>query len=133
MPEALAAIQQGTNMSILKSGDPQKDLASYLFLKHIISSENTADFAMNTGYLPVRTSGYLSAAYQTFLGEENNAIAMVANVAYIHSDYFFYDPAFIGSSRARAQVGLAAEQIVLGDGDIADALQKAYDEANLTG
>jgi len=133
MPEARAVIQQGTNMSILKSGDPQKDLASYLFLKHIISSENTADFAMNTGYLPVRTSGYLSAAYQTFLGEENNAIAMVANVAYIQSDYFFYDPAFIGSSRARAQVGLAAEQIVLGDGDIADALQKAYDEANLTG
>ena len=133
MPEARAVIQQGTNMSILKSGDPQKDLASYLFLKHIISSENTADFAMNTGYLPVRTSGYLSAAYQTFLGEENNAIAMVANVAYLQTDYFFYDPAFIGSSRARAQVGLAAERIILGDGNIAEALQDAYNEANLTG
>lgn len=133
MPEERAVIQQGTNMSILKSGDPQKDLASYLFLKHIISSENTADFAMNTGYLPVRTSGYLSAAYQTFLGEENNAIAMVANVAYLQTDYFFYDPAFIGSSRARAQVGLAAERIILGDGNIAEALQDAYNEANLTG
>jgi len=133
MPEERAVIQQGTNMSVLKSGNPDQDLASYLFLKHLINAENTADFAMATGYLPVRTSGYLSTAYQTFLSNTGNAIALAAQAAYDQSAYFFYDPAFIGSSRARAQVGLAAERIILGDGNISEALQDAYDEANLTG
>ncbi len=136
LPAYKAAIQQGTNISLMKTGTPQEQLASWLFLKHIISTENTTDWAMNTGYLPVRTSAYLSATYQTFLTEPTAnqlPISMAANAAYTQSGYMFYDPAFIGSSRARTQVGLALERIMLGDGDIAAALLEAYTEANLGG
>jgi len=120
----------------MKTGTPQEQLASWLFLKHIISTENTTDWAMNTGYLPVRTSAYLSATYQEFLNTPTAnqlPISMAANAAYLQSGYMFYDPAFIGSSRARTQVGLALERIMLGDGDIAAALLEAYTEANLGG
>ena len=136
MPDEKAVIQQGTNIALLKTGTAQDQLASWLFLKHIINTENTTDWAMQTGYLPVRTSAYESETYQTFLDTPTANqlyISMAANAAYKQSGYMFYDPAFIGSSRARVQVGLALERIMLGDGDIAAALLEAYNEANLGG
>ncbi len=136
LPNNKAVIQQGTNISLMKTGTAQEQLASWLFLKHLINIENTTDWAMQTGYLPVRTSAYTSATYQNFLNNptaNQRYISMAANAAYLQSTYMFYDPAFIGSSRARTQVGLALERIMLGDGDIAAALQDAFDEANLGG
>lgn len=135
-PELKAVIQQGTNISLMDTGSEQEKLASWLFLKHLISLENTIDWAMNTGYLPVRTSAYTSATYQEFLNNPTAnqlPISMAANAAYAQSTYMFFDPAFIGSSRARTQVGLALERIMIGDGNIAAALQEAYTEANLGG
>jgi ABC-type glycerol-3-phosphate transport system substrate-binding protein len=135
-PNAKAVIQQGTNISLMKSGTAQQQLASWLFLKHLISVENTTDWAMQTGYLPVRTSAYESTTYQTFLTNPTANqlyISMAANAAYLQRNNMYYDPAFIGSSRARTQVGLALERIMLGDGNIAAALQDAFTEANLGG
>jgi multiple sugar transport system substrate-binding protein len=91
------------------------------------------DWAINTGYLPVRTSAYLQPTISSILNNPNNPIAITALAAYQQSAYFFYDPAFVGSSRARTQVGLALERIMLGDGNIAAALEDAYNEANLGG
>lgn len=135
-PNERAVIQQGTNISLMNTGTAQQKLASWLFLRHMISTENTVHWAMNTGYLPVRTSGYESATYQAFLttGMESSnaqtaAIAMSSNAAYLQSAFMYYDPAFIGSSRARTQVGLALERIMLGDGNIQGALDDAYNNA----
>lgn len=132
-PQDRAVIQQGTNISILKKDNPQEVLASWLFLKHLINTENTMDWAINTGYLPVRTSAYTHPTYQAFLANSNNPIAITALAAYQQANYFFYDPAFVGSSRARVQVGLALVRIVLGDGKIQEALDEAFNEANLGG
>ncbi len=132
-PNDRAVIQQGTNISLLTKGTSQEQLASWLFLKHLINTENTMDWAINTGYLPVRTSAYTHPTYTAFLNQPNNAIAITALAAYQQSGYFFYDPAFVGSSRARTQVGLALERIMLGDGNIQQALTDAFNEANLGG
>ena len=132
-PNDRAVIQQGTNISLLNAGSQQEQLASWLFLKHLIKLENTMDWAINTGYLPVRTSAYLHPTYQAFLADTNNPIAITAQAAYDQSGYFFYDSAFVGSSRARLQVGLALQRIMLGDGNISEALNDAYNEANLGG
>lgn len=132
MPDAKAVIQQGTNISLMNTGSPQEKLASWLFLKYLINTENTVDWAMKTGYLPVRTSGYASETYQAFLNTPTDAqkyISMAANAAYLQSGDMFFDPAFIGSSRARNQVGLALERIMLGDGNIQSALDEAFNEA----
>jgi multiple sugar transport system substrate-binding protein len=134
MPDSKAVIQQGTNISLMKTGTAQEQLASWLFLKHLINTENTVDWAINTGYLPVRTSGYNDARYQTFLTNptlNQLYISMGSNAAYLQKGYMFYDPAFIGSSRAREKVGLALEQIMLGNGNIQQALDTAYEEASL--
>ena len=135
-PSNKAVIQQGTNIALLKTGTDQEQLASWLFLKHIINTENTTDWAINTGYLPVRTSAYHSALYQNFLTSPTTTqvyLSMAANAAFKQSGYMFYEPSFIGSSRARVQVGLALERIMFGDGNIVAALQQAYDETYLGG
>jgi len=134
MPENKAVIQQGTNVSIMKSDSAQEQLVSWLFLKWLIKTENTVDWAIKTGYLPVRTSGYLDATYQNFLNNPTAnqlPISMAANAAYLQSGYMFYDPAFIGSSRARQEVGIALTRIMTGDGNITQALQDAYNEVTL--
>jgi multiple sugar transport system substrate-binding protein len=133
-PNAKAVIQQGTNIALMKSGTDTQRFVSWLFLKWLINTENTIDWAMNTGYLPVRESGYNHPTYQAFLNNPTNDqkyISMAANAAYQQFDHFYYDPAFIGSSRARNAVGEALERIMLGDGNIAEALQDAYNTASL--
>jgi multiple sugar transport system substrate-binding protein len=132
-PNDRAVIQQGTNVSLLKKQNPQEVLAAWLFLRHLISTENTMDWAINTGYLPVRTSAYLHPTYQAFLDNPTNPIAITALAAYQQSQFFFYDPAFVGSSKARQEVGLALIRIMLGDGNIQAALDEARANAGLGG
>lgn len=133
-PDDRQVIQQGTNVSLMQTGTAQEQLASWLFLKHLINFENTIDWAINTGYLPVRESAYNSVKYQEFLNNPTSNqynFSLAANAAYLQRNFMFFDPAFIGSSRARTQVGLALERILLGDGNIVEALQHAYTEASL--
>lgn len=137
-PENRAVIQQGTNISLVDSGTAEQKLVAWLFMKHLMSTDVTVDFAIETGYLPVRLSGYETERYQAFLDhslpgmssvQKSNALS--AKAAYAQSEFFFYDPAFVGSSKARTEVGIAFQRIVTGDGNIAQALQNAYNEATL--
>jgi ABC-type glycerol-3-phosphate transport system substrate-binding protein len=124
MPENRTAIQQGTNMSITTAGDDQEKLASWLFLKYLTSKGTQLDFALETGYSPVRYSVYDTATYDNFrdgFDTSNNPLygealmkSLAANAAAQQSDFLFYDQAFIGSSKARAEVEAAFERVILG-------------------
>ena len=123
MPENRTAIQQGTNMSITTAGDDQQKLASWLFLQFLTSKDTQLDFALKTGYSPVRYSVYDTPEYIQFtqgldssgnpLGGEALMISLAANAAAQQSDFLFYDQAFIGSSTARAEVEIAFERVIL--------------------
>ncbi|QWB99933.1 extracellular solute-binding protein [Mycoplasmatota bacterium] len=128
MPQNRTAIQQGTNMSITTAGTDQEKLASWLFLKFLTSQEVQLDFALETGYSPVRTSVYSQPTYIDFtngLDTDGSPLAgemlmksKAANAAMLQADILFYDQAFVGSSKARAEVEAAFERIILGtDGD----------------
>jgi len=124
MPENRTAIQQGTNMSITTAGTDQQKLASWLFLKYLTSKAVQLDFALTTGYSPVRYSVYDLPEYDQFrlgLDSSGNALygedlmkSFAGNAAAQQSDFLFYDQAFIGSSTARAEVELAFERVILG-------------------
>ena len=131
-PEHRSVMQQGINISLMKTGTADEMLVSWLFLKHMINTQNISHWSMNTGYLPVRNSAYTSAEYQKFLNNPTNAqklISLSANASYLQTEYMKYDPAFIGSSITRQQVGDALVRIVTGDGNIQAALDQAYEEA----
>jgi len=123
MPEERTAIQQGTNMSITTTGSDQEKLASWLFLKYLTSYDIQLDFALTTGYSPVRTSVYTDQLYLDFtngLDEDGNPVtgemlmkSMAANAAAQQATYLFYDQAYVGSAAAREAVGVAFERVIL--------------------
>lgn len=111
----LSAVQQGPNISIMKKSSDEQRLVAWEFIKYLINSENTAKWAMDTGYLPVRYSGYDSDVYQEFLtiDDLNNSkyyYSQAAQAAALQREYFAYDPAFAGaytSSDARSASEIA--------------------------
>jgi|GEM_PF-1152808 len=56
----LSAVQQGPNIGIFSSASANEKLFAWLFIKWLTTTENTARWAMDTGYLPVRLSAYTS-------------------------------------------------------------------------
>ncbi len=124
-----SAMQQGPNVAIISDATDAERLAAWLLIKHMTSTENTAWFAMNTGYVPVRQSAFETEQYQNFLslaaryeaGEELSfnerdqlPFVMAATVAYSQVDYYNFDAAFVGrvtSSRARSEAELLFEAV----------------------
>ncbi|WP_032121359.1 ABC transporter substrate-binding protein [Clostridium amazonitimonense] len=64
-----AQLYYGTNVAMYNTGTAEQKLAGWLYLKHLINTENTAYFSMKTGYIPVRMSAIKSEEYQKFLKE----------------------------------------------------------------
>ncbi|MBU1020797.1 MAG: extracellular solute-binding protein [Firmicutes bacterium] len=112
-----AVMQQGPNIAIMSDTSDAERLASWLLIKHLTSAEATAQWAIDTGYLPVRYSGYDSAEYQAFLNTTDLDLkyqSLTANAAYAQVDFFQYDPAFanrVTSSDVRDEAGLCLEAI----------------------
>lgn len=152
LPENFTAIQQGTNMSITTAGTDQQKLASWLFLKYLTSKEVQLDFALTTGYSPVRASVYDEPEYILFtqgyvlgndgvtqiaLTGENLVKSLAANAAAQQAHRLFFDQAFVGSSATRTAVGVAFARVVLStetgittEEIIDDAIAAAVAEAN---
>jgi multiple sugar transport system substrate-binding protein len=124
-----SAVQQGPNVAIMSESTDEERLAAWLFIKYITGAEQTADWSMLTGYLPVRKSGYESTKYQEFLNNPDADFkyeSMTANAAYLQVDYYQYDPAFAGkqtSSDARLQAGIVMEAIFSGQVTVDEAIQ----------
>lgn len=58
----LSAVQQGPNIGIFGNASSAEKLYAWLFIKFLTNTDNTAKWAMDTGYLPVRLSAYTSEA-----------------------------------------------------------------------
>lgn len=112
-----SAMQQGPNIAVMESGDDAERLASWLLIKFLTSTDNTAEWAIDTGYLPVTKSGYNSDIYQDFLsGTDLDYLveAASANAAYVQMDYNNYDPAFAGIGKvSSAKVRAEADEILI--------------------
>jgi len=137
-----SAQQQGPNIAIMADTTDAERLAAWLLIEFMTNAENTAFFAMNTGYVPVRQSAFETETYQDFLdvtyrwedGEELSydeqdqlPFAMAARVAYAQVDDYQFDPAFVGrvtSSRARQEAELAFEAVYAGTRTVDQAIQR---------
>jgi len=123
-----SAVQQGPNVAIMSNSTDAERLAAWLFIKFITNTENTAEWSMLTGYLPVRYSAYESDTYQTFLNNPDPDYiyeSMTANAAYFQIDYNDFDPAFANrttSSDARLQAGIIMEAIFTGNVTVEEAI-----------
>lgn len=153
-PSSRTAIQQGTNISLTKTGSQEEKLASWLFLKYLTSTDVQADYGSTIGYSPVRRSSYETPLFLNYLAKadleigsdyqemglsisnykslfEEKLISMGARAAAIQTEFMFYDDAFIGSSKAREEVGNAFERVILsGPGvNLADVIEASLQAA----
>lgn len=128
-----AVIQQGTNAAILSANSNNKTrLAAWLLIRYLTKTENTAEFSMNTGYLPVRKSAAESQTYKDFLAATDSPftgnVAKTVQAANAQQAYMYTDPAFTGSSIVRDKVDTMIVAIYCNNKGITAAFQTAYDE-----
>lgn len=109
--KAQAANAAGTNI-IMFSKDADKQKAAWEYLKFLTSTEATTEWAMKTGYLPIRTSAYESDTYQSFMATD-----VTAPAAYSQANYFISQPAFEGSYDIMQAVNAKLEELILSEAD----------------
>ena len=105
-------ISQGPSVCILNhNNDKDRQLAAWLFYKHMVNAKNTASWAIEVGYLPVRATAYTSEAYSDYCSTEgkdarSTELLTALNAIYSSStvESVFTTPPFKGSSAARTQV-----------------------------
>ncbi len=119
-----AANQAGTNL-VMFSQDENRQKAVWEHMKFLTSEEATVKWAMETGYLPVRTSAYESDTYQEFMKNDATATA-----AYAQADSFFSSPAFDGSYDIQSAVNAKLEELILNDADPETALSELVEAVN---
>lgn len=132
--KAAKIISQGPSICILDhNGDKDRQLAAWLFYKHMVSTKNTASWAIEVGYLPVRASAYTSEAYSDYCSTEgkdarSTELLTALNAVYSSStvDKVFTTPPFKGSSTARTEVNSLMVNVLK---DAADG--KTIDDAYL--
>ncbi len=119
-----AANTAGTNI-VMFSKDANQQKAAWEYLKFLTSTDATVKWAMDTGYLPVRTSAYESETYQNFMQSDATATA-----SYAQADAFFSSPAFDGSYDIQNAVNSKLEELILNKADGATAMKELVDAVN---
>lgn len=118
-------ISQGPGVCVFNSGDADKDLASYLFIKFINQPENALYWALETGYFPVRQSLFESDAYIDACtpGTKTGIDLLKAKTwsygGTIQEDVFTNAP-FKGSDSARSLAGSLLNECVGYAGELTD-------------
>lgn len=123
-----AQIQQGPNINLLKKSSEQRMIAAWLFAKYMTSAENSAQFAIPSGYAPIRYSSYETTLWNNYVnGISANPTTMSQAVAKLvkeaiemfldNGDVFFTSAVFNLSSKTRTEVGELMTRILAYDGD----------------
>lgn len=128
-------VSQGPSICFFKRASKAEKIAAWKFYKHITNADNSAAFAISTGYEPVRKSSLVSPAFKAYLDEggENyitpnggNLLATAANCTKdFYDGQYFYSDVFNGSAQARDAVGGIISNVFLGTKDVDTAFNEA--------
>ena len=102
---AESAVQQGTNIYMFDNADDAQKQAAFKFLKFLTSKESQIQFALDTGYMPARTSAIEDSTYS----ESDSAIAPILLDA---TKNLYSRPLAPGSQQAYNDIGSVLEQIL---------------------
>ena len=128
-------ISQGPSLVMLDCGDTQENIATWLFMKYLVTNVNLqAAFADASGYVPVLKSVSDVPTFAAKLNAANggNNIAYLSmKVCLEQESYYYTSPAFNGSSTARSQVGtLLSKCLAANDnGNVDKMIKDAFEEA----
>ena len=125
-------ISQGPSICFFNRATKAQTTAAWLFYKFITNTVNSAYWATESGYNPVRESSYSNSYYTNVMAATDAAKGLIAKAcAFIadpdngYSEAFFTSPAFKGSSVARNQMDKLLPSVMLGE----KTVDKAFDDA----
>ncbi len=104
--------------------NPEEELASWLFLKYLLSPQVNAECGTVFGALPASTEAMNQAIYQDFL-----KVNPVAKAVYDQRDAYGYMPTIAGWYELRKSLDKALEEIMLDINDTDTALAEAKKSA----
>lgn len=110
----------GTNVAAFDVGDDAAKEASWLYLKYLTSTENTAYFAAQTGYIPVRKSAEADPVFAAVLAEKP-----IKQLCFDCMDRGFQGERNIGGINALDALGDQLDLVFAGEKDIDTALKDA--------
>lgn len=111
-----SSIQQGTDIYMFESATPEQRTAAYLFLKYLTNTESQIDWALGTGYMPIRTSSIENERYQS---SESKIVPILAEA----TDNLYTKPLVPGSQQAYNDVGTMLEGLLSSpDNNVEEAL-----------
>lgn len=125
-----AVISQGPsicffNAAASKVASPAQLKAAWKFYKFISSAENSTLYSVSTGYQPVRTSSYETENYKNFANDSTSLLNSVAKVSSGMLNSYFNSPVFVGSAKARNEVGSLLSAVLLGTQSVDSAFENA--------
>ncbi len=124
-----AVISQGPSICFFNSTGNKSSTAqlraAWQFYKFISSAENSTLYSVSTGYQPVRTSSYQTETYKKYSSDTSNLLSQVAKVSSGMLDSYFNSPVFVGSAKARNEVGSLISAVLLGSKSVDQAFTDA--------
>lgn len=111
-----AQIQQGPNINLYRKDSEQRMIAAWLFAKYMISPEKTAEFAIPSGYAPIRYSAYETTIWNNYVSgisanptnmqqAQDKLVKEAIDMFRNNGEIFFTSAVFGQSSKSRTEVG----------------------------
>ena len=110
----------GTNVTVFASGTEEQKQASWEYIKFLTSTENTAYFAAQTGYIPVRKSAQTDPVFAAVLAGKP-----IKQLCFDNMDRGFQGTRNIGGINALDALGDQLDLVFAGEKSVADALKDA--------
>ncbi len=115
-----AQLFYGTNVTVFASGTKEQKQAAFEYIKFLTNTENTAYFAAQTGYIPVRKSAKENPVFSKVLSEKP-----IKQLSFNCFDTGFQGTRNIGGKNALDELGVQLDLVFSGKKSIDDALKDA--------
>jgi len=109
-------ISQGPSLCLFNKSDPDRVLASWLFMQYLLTNDVQIGYSKTEGYVPVTTKARNSEEYTEYLnagGTDNNEHYQVkidaTRMLLDNTEYTFTAPPFNGSTSVRDAAGYLVE------------------------
>ncbi|UUX33802.1 ABC transporter substrate-binding protein [Fundicoccus culcitae] len=112
----------GNDLGVFATASEEQQAGAVQFMSFLLQPENTARWAIATGYLPITQAGVDSETWQNYLAENEYVQAASAELAYGMSS-----PQYVGASEVFNAFETTLENIILNDADIQTEMQAIED------
>lgn len=120
--KAKKVISQGPSLTVLDHSDSNRSLASWLFYKFLANEKNSLAWAIDSGYMPIRSSGYESNEYleqSDISNKTEKTLDLLKAKSFTYcaeaANAGYTTPSFKGSSACRTQAASIMTQCLTSD------------------